>query len=60
MTIERHPNAIFIRLPGFLARLFGFREVWIEREGDARPWFAADPGPEDRVVSLWRFHAVLG
>lgn len=60
MTIERHPNALYIRLPGFLARLFGFREVWIEREGTARPWFAVDPGQGDRVVSLGRFHAALG
>lgn len=60
MTIERHHNALYVRLPGFLARLFGFREVWIEQEGDVRPWFAADPRQGDRVVSLGRFHAALG
>lgn len=60
MTIERHPNALYVRLPGFLSRLLGFREVWVEREGDSTPWFAADIGPEDRVVSLGRFHAAIG
>lgn len=60
MTIERHPKALYVRLPGFLSRLLGFCEAWIEWEGKSTPWFAIDPGPEDRVVSLGRFHASIG
>jgi hypothetical protein len=60
MTIERHPKALYVRLPGFLSRLLGFREVWIEQEGEGAPWFAVDPAPDDRVVSLGRLHAVIG
>ncbi|MFN8703725.1 MAG: hypothetical protein ACK5XB_11980 [Rhodospirillales bacterium] len=60
MIIERHPNAFYIRLPRFLASLFGFREVWVERAGGTLPWFAVDPGPQDRVMSIGRIHAAFG
>lgn len=60
MIIERHPNALYIRLPRFLASLFGFRDVWIEQEGETLPWFVVDPGPQDRVLSIGRFHAAIG
>jgi hypothetical protein len=56
-TQTNGPNALYVRLPGFLSRLLG---VWIEREGEVRPWFAVDPGQGDRVVSLGQFHAVVG
>jgi hypothetical protein len=60
MIIERHPNALYIRLPRFLASLFGFREVWVERAGETLPWFAVDPGPQDRVVSFGRTYVAIG
>lgn len=52
MIIERHPSALYVRLPRFLERVLGFREVWIERERGTPPWFAVDPAPGDRVVSF--------